>query len=140
MSQKNYSSLPGWEKIKWEQTPYRGVFIYKIEEKKDSSKPSIPLYTIMALKVEPEAEIPLHKHNREPGWTETITFANGGEFETRNDRKSRKIKTKKPFTIVIQAGEIFGLKNMDDLQSLYFFSRMEPGFTGYGEIEEARLE
>lgn len=139
MSQEkpNFTQLD-WEKILWEQTPYRGVFIYKAEEQQDPSDPNIPLFTIMALKMKPQSTIPLHRHNRKTGWVETITFPNGGWFETRFDQEGKKVKTKEPFTIIIQAGETFGIKNMDLFQPLYFFSRMEPGFTGYAEIEEIK--
>ena len=135
---KNGRVLPSLngEKIVWEKTPYQGVFIYKIEEKQDPNNPNVPLFTIMALKLQPRAIIPLHRHNREPGWTETVTLPNGGWFETKSDQESEKIKTKKPFTIVIKAGEFFGLKNIHPFKPLYFYSRMEPGFTGYEEIEE----
>jgi hypothetical protein len=139
MSQEkpNFASLD-WEKIAWGKTPYKGVFLSMIEEKQDPNNPNIPLYTVMALKIESGAEIPLHRHNRELGWTETITLPDGGWFETKNNQKSKEIKIKKPFTIVIKAGEIFGLKNMNPLQPLYFYSTMKPGFTGYGEIEEIK--
>lgn len=129
-----------WEKIIWEQTPYSGVFLHKTEEKLDPSNPSIPLHTIMALKIEPKAKIPLHKHKREPGWTETIVLSNGGKFEIRSDQELKKIKTTDSFTIVIKSGEVFGIRNMDPLKPLYFFSTMKPGFTGYGEIEEVKAE
>lgn len=125
-----------WKKIKWEKTPYKRVFIHTVEEKQDPTNPSMPLFTVMVLKIESRAEIPLHRHNRESGWTETIILPNGGWFETKSDQKGRRIKTKNPFTITIKAGEIFGIKNMDPLHPLYFFSTMRPGFTGYAEIEE----
>lgn len=127
-----------WEKILWEQTPYRGVFIHKIEEELNSSNPNIPLFTVMALKLKPRAVIPLHRHNRELGWTETITLPGGSRVEIKDSRGSREINSQRSFAITIEAGEIFGLKNMSLLQSLYFVSRMEPGFTGYEEIEEVK--
>lgn len=133
----NFAPLD-WEKLAWEKTPYEKVFISKIEEKQDPNNPNMPLYTVFALKIESEAQIPLHRHNRELGWTETITLPNGGWFETKSGPKSNKIKTKKPFTIVIKTGEIFGIKNMDPVQPLYFFSTMKPGFTGYAEIEQVK--
>lgn len=125
-----------WKEIVWQQTPYEGVFISKIVEKQDPSNPNTPLLTIMALKMEPRAIIPLHRHNREAGWTEKITLPNGGWIEIKSDQEPKQIKTESLLTIVIRAGEIFGLKNMDSRQSLYFLSTMRPGFTGYGEIEE----
>lgn len=127
-----------WEDIPWEPTPYKGVFLHKAEEKPDPSNPDTPLLTIMALKVEPQAIIPLHRHNREAGWTETIILPDGGWIEAKNGQESKQVKTKDSFTIVIQAGEIFGLKNMDPLKPLYFRSTMKPGFTGYAEIEEVK--
>lgn len=132
--------LPDWEKVAWQQTPYRGVFIHEVEEVQNPNNPSIPLYTVMALKIKSGAEIPLHRHNRELSWTEVITLPNGGWLETKRDRKGRKIKTKNPFTIVIKSGEFFGLKNIHPSKPLYFYSRMEPGFTGYEEIEEVKTK
>lgn len=140
LQKKQNLPLLDWKKIAWEQTPYGGVFLSKIEEKQDPNNPNIPLYTVMALKIESGAEIPLHRHNRELGWTETITLPNGGWFETKSDQKGRKIKTENPFTIVIQAGEFFGLKNIHPSKPLYFFSTMKPGFTGYAEIEEVKTK
>ena len=139
MSQEKPNFAPlDWEKLAWEKTPYENVFISKIKEKQDPNSPNIPLYTVMALKIESGAQIPLHRHNRELDWTETITLPNGGWLETKSDHKSKKIKTENPFTIVIKTDEIFGLKNMDPLQPLYFFSTMKPGFMGYAEIEEIK--
>ena len=129
-----------WEKLAWEKTPYEGVFLHKVEEELDPDNSSVPKYTIMALKLNPLANIPPHRHNREFDWTETITLPNGGWFETKSDHKSKKIKTENPFTIVIKTDEIFGLKNMDPLQPLYFFSTMKPGFMGYAEIEEIKQD
>lgn len=137
-AEKQITAVPDWEKIVWEQTPYSGVFICKTEEKQNPNNSTMPLYTLMALKIESEAKIPLHKHNREQGWIETITFPNGGKFEIENNQELKKIETKDPFIIIIKAGEIFGLKNIDPLQPLYFLSKMEPGFTGYAEIEEIK--
>lgn len=138
LQEKPNFALLDWEKIVWEQTPYRGVFIYKVEEEQDPSNPNIPLYTVMALEIESGAEIPLHRHNRELGWTETITLPDGGWFETKSDQKGRKIKTKNPFTIVVEPVEFFGLKNIHPSKPLYFYSKMVPGFTGYEEIEEVK--
>lgn len=129
-----------WEHVPWEETPYKGVFIYKVVEESNPSDPNIPLFTIMALKLQPQAIILPHRHNRETGWTETITLPTGGWFETKNGQKSKEIKTKESLAIVIKAGDIFGLKNMDPLQPLYFFSTMKPGFTGYAEIEEIKQD
>lgn len=127
-----------WEKIAWEKTPYKGVFLCKIEEKQDPNNPNIPLYTVLALKIDSGAEIPLHRHNRELSWKETIILPNGGWFETKNDQETKQVKTENPFTIIIKAGEVFGLKNIKPSKPLYFYSIMEPGFTGYKEIEEIK--
>lgn len=141
MSQEKPKFAPlDWEKLAWEKTPYEGVFIFLVDEKSNPSNPKVPKYTVMALKVDPNCSIPLHKHNRESEWTETLTFPKGGWLKTKNDQKPKQIKTKSPFTIIIKAGEIFGLKNTDPLQSLYFFSTMKPGFTGYAEIEEIKTK
>ena len=141
MSQEKSNFAPlDWEKLPWEQTPYQGVFIHKVEEKLDPLNPGIPLSTVMALKLNPNAIIPLHRHNREAGWAETIILPNGGWFETKSDQESKEINTKDSITIIIKAGEIFGLKNIHPSKPLYFFSRMQPGFTGYGEIEEVTEE
>lgn len=135
LKEKPNFTLQEWENIPWEATPYKGVFLHKVEEEPDPSNPNTPLLTVMALKVEPQAIIPLHRHKRNIDWTETICLPNGGFIETENGQESKQIKTENSFTVVIQAGEIFGLKNLDSLKPLYFFSRMQPGFTGYREIE-----
>lgn len=128
-----------WEKIAWEPTPYRGVFIFRLDEESDSDNPKIPKYTIMALKVDPNCSIPLHKHNREPGWTETLTFPKGGNFEIKGTNGSTEISGNHEFTIVVSANQAFGLRN-ENPKPLFFFSRMEPGFTGYAEIEEVKKD
>lgn len=136
-------SIPDWEKIPWGETPYKGVSIYKIEGKPDSITPDVPLYSIFALKMEPGAIIPLHKHNRkEPDWTETIIFPNGGKFYVGDEQgfKETPIDTKDRYEIIIHADEIFGLKNADSLRSQHFLSIMNREFTGYEEIEEFKTK
>lgn len=140
MTQEKPNAIPDWEKIIWEQTPYTGVSIYKVKEKLNPSDPDIPLYSIFALKIEPRRIIPLHRHNRKLGWTETITFPIGGKFETGNEQGFKPVDAKNQSEIVIHAHEIFGLKNIDPLQPLYFLSKMEPGFKGYAEIEEIKTK
>ena len=138
MSQEKSNFAPlDWEKLPWEQTPYQGVFIHKVEEKLDPLNPGIPLSTVMALKLNPNAIIPLHRHNREAGWTETITLPNGGDIETKGLNGITNISTVNQHTIVIGPKEVFGLTNKSN-KPLYFFSRMEPRFTGYQEIEEIK--
>lgn len=128
-----------WEKIVWKKTPYKGVFIHELKRELNPDNPKIPKYTVMALKMEPKAEIPLHRHNRELGWTETITLPNDGRFETQGIEEGKIIVSADSKIIVIHPGEIFGLKNIDS-KPLYFYSKMKPGFTGYGEIEEVQGE
>lgn len=126
-----------WEKIPWEKTPYDGVFVYSIKEEPDPGNPSIPKFTVMAVKVEPGKSIPLHRHNREPGWRETLTFPQGGEFEIKREGDLETISGNKPVTLTIRPREIFGLKN-NSPEALCFQSNMKPGFTGYQEIEEIK--
>lgn len=132
-------TLQEWENIPWEPTPYEGVFTRKIKEKPDPSNPNIPLLTVMAVKMEPKAKIPLHRHNRGEGWTETIVLPTGGWIEIHNGNGfEQQMRIKGLFLKTVKAGEIFGLKNMDPFKPLYFFSTMKPGFTGYKEIEEIK--
>lgn len=129
--------LPDWEKIVWEPTPYEGVFISKIEEESDPNNPNIPLFTVMALKIEPEGSIPLHRHKREPEWREIITFPKGGNFEIKGINGSMAISGNQELAITISANQAFGLRNRDS-KPLLFHSTMKPGFTGYEEIEEVK--
>lgn len=124
-----------WEQIVWEKTPYRGVFLHKVEEELNPTDPKIPKYTVMALRVDPTFSIPLHRHKREPEWTETLTFPKGGNFEIKGANGSTKISGNHEFTTVVSANQAFGLRNTDT-KPLFFYSTMKPGFTGYGEIEE----
>lgn len=127
--------LSDWEKLAWQETPYPGVFISLIAQEADPQNPRIPKYTVMAVRVDPGCHIPLHRHNREPGWQETLTLPGGGGLEITSGETSQVILTDEPVTLSIETGEVFGLKN-NGLGELYFYSRMQPGFTGYGEIEE----
>lgn len=124
-----------WEQIVWEKTPYEGVFIFRLDEQPDPRNSTIPKYTIMALKVDPTFSIPLHRHKREPKWRETLTFPKGGNFEIKGADGSTKISGNPEFTIVVFANQAFGLTNRGS-EPLFFYSRMQPGFTGYQEIEE----
>ncbi len=80
----------------------------------------------------------MHRHNREAGWTETITLPNGGSVRIKDSRGIKTIKAEKLLIVSTGAGEAFGLTNIDQQKPLYFFSKMKPGFTGYGEIEEVK--
>ena len=123
-----------WEKLPWETTPYEGVFLFKLEEELDPANPNIPLFSVFALKVNPNYQIPRHIHEREPGWREYISSEEVGDFEILHANGSEKVsgellvRTIKPY-------EPFGFKN-DGLRPYHFTSRMVPGFTGYQEIHE----
>ncbi len=133
---KNLPKLD-WEKIKWEKTPYEGVFIFRVDEESDPDNLKVPKHTIMALRVDPTFNIPLHKHKREPEWREVITFPRGGNFEIKRIDSLETIVNTKKFTVEVLPNQAFGLKN-NDSKPLFFYSRMEPGFTGYEEIEEIK--
>lgn len=138
MSQEKLNSASlDWEKIAWEKTPYEGVCIFTVDEENDPNNPKVPKYTVMALKVDPNYSIPLHKHNRESGWRETLTFPKGGNFEIKGVDSSKKIASIKKFIVKVLPNQAFGLKN-NDSKPLFFYSRMQPGFTGYKEIEEIK--
>lgn len=122
--------------IDWEQTPYEGVSISLIDEEPDPNNPKIPRYTLMAIRIEPGSTIPLHRHKREPDWTEIITFPRGGNFEIYRIGASEIVLNDNPMVLRISAYEAFGLTNKNLLERLFFYSRMQPGFTGYEEIEE----
>lgn len=126
-----------WEETPWEATPYNGVFVWRIKEEPDPDNPNVPKFTVMAVKVEPGKSIPLHRHNRKPGWEENLTFPQGGEFEIQRGGGLETISTATLFAITIRPLEVFGLKN-NSQKVLYFLSNMKPGFTGYQEIEEVK--
>ncbi len=139
MLQENPNFAPlDWEKLAWEQTPYQGVFLHKVEEELDPDNSAVPKYTIMALKLNSLANIPPHRHNRESGWTETIVLPHGGQFDILDSNGSKKILTRLLFSVVIHVGEVFGIRNTKISGPLYFYSIMRPGFTGYQEIEEVK--
>lgn len=127
-----------WQQTDWQQTPSVGVFISLIHKEPDSEDPHIPKYTVMAVRVDPQTSIPLHRHIREHNWIETLTFPQGGNFEIHRTGGLETFSGTNPITIKIGAGEAFGLKNNNSKEALYFVSRMEPGFTGYEEIEEVK--
>jgi len=140
MSQKELFPVPPsrWETISWRETPYKGVFLSKIEEE-FYPKTKIPKCTVMALKIDPNCLIPRHIHKRESNWQETITLPEGGNFEILDRGGSKKVSTKHQFSKTVRAREVFGISNLD-ATPLYFYSRMEPGFTGYDEIEEIKAK
>lgn len=123
-----------WEETPWEKTPYDGVFIYRIDEEPDPDNPSTPKFTVIAVKVEEGKSIPLHRHNREVGWRENITFPQGGEFEMQIGESLKTVADRARLAVTIKPDEAFGLRN-NDSKPLYFRSEMTPGFTGYQEIE-----
>lgn len=127
---------PDWEKIDWRQTPYMGVFLFKLNEITDPINPDVPLFSVFALKVEPGYSIPRHIHKRETGWREQIVFSKPGDFEILRENDSQKVLGKLS-VITIKPYEVFGLEN-HGLQPLFFTSYMKPGFTGYEEIEEVK--
>ena len=45
MSQEKLGSTD-WERLPWEETPYPGVFLFKLEEEIDPENPAIPLSLI----------------------------------------------------------------------------------------------
>lgn len=124
-----------WEKLAWEKSPYdEGVFVCKIkEENYPNSK--IPSYTLMALKINPGCVIDRHVHDRELNWRETITLFKGANVEILNEKGSEEILAKDQFSRTVRANEVFGIRNLGK-DPLYFYSRMEPGFSGYNEIKK----
>ncbi len=124
---------PDWEKLDWQETPYEGVFVNKLEEIINPDNPRVPFSTTMAVKVDPGASIPLHYHLREIEWREKLSFPPFGDFEILKVSGPQSLPGIRNLTII--AGEILGLKN-NDFRPLFFTSRMTPGFTGYDEIKE----
>lgn len=131
--------LVDWVNVYWQEEPYKGVFLSILDEPLNPLNPRVPLYTQMALKVLPGAEIPLHRHIRKDGWTEELTFPNGGHFWILRTNYAQKVLENERLMRTIAAGEAFGLRN-DRVGTLYFTSLMRPGFTGYGEIEELSFD
>lgn len=124
-----------WEMPDWKKTPYPGVFILTLLEKPDPENPNVPLSTVMVVRVDPGRSIPLHIHRREPSWTEILTFPEGGNFTIHRIDGSEEISNSDdPFILTIGSMRAFGLTN-NDASSLFFSSKMEPGFIGYEEIE-----
>ena len=125
---------PDWEALFWEETPYPGVFVFKLDEKINLENPDMPLFSVFALKVNPNSQIPRHIHKREPGWREQIASDEPGNFEILRENGSERILNEF-LVLTIKPYEVFGIKN-HGLRPLFFTSRMVPGFTGYEEIEE----
>ena len=125
---------PDWEKLPWETTPYKGVSLFKLDEKLDPANPDVPLFSVFALKVQPGFLIPRHIHKRGPNWREEINFQEVGDFEILREDCSEKVSSEL-LIITIKPYEVFGVNNYG-LRRLFFTSRMVPGFTGYQEIEE----
>lgn len=131
--ERNPNSI-GWEQLIWEETPYPGVSVSRIAEQPNPDNKGLPLYTLMAVQVDPEGSIPLHRHNREEGWLEIITFPTGGKFIIQTTDRLE-VSGDNPISLQLGPGDPFGLKNNNHIP-LRFYSRMQPGFTGYAEIEE----
>ncbi|MBI4092135.1 MAG: hypothetical protein HY427_02965 [Candidatus Levybacteria bacterium] len=125
---------PDWEALFWEETPYPGVFVFKLDEEINPENPDMPLLSVFALKVNPNSQIPRHIHKREPEWREQVTSYEPGDFEILRADGSEKISSEL-LVITIKPYEVFGVIN-NGPRPLFFTSRMVPGFTGYEEIEE----
>lgn len=126
-----------WEKLAWQEAPYPGVFISLLDEKSNPENPKVPLSTLMAVRVDPDCSIPLHRHNRELSWREVLTFPASSYFEIYRIGGLEQVSNTTSLTLTIGAGEAFGLKNLN-LRPLFFSSEMKPGFSGYEEIEEIK--
>ena len=126
--------VPDWEELDWKETPYPGVFLFKLAEEINPENPDMPFFSVFALKVNPNSQIPRHLHKREPEWREQINFQEPGDFEILRANNSQRILNEL-LTITIEPYEVFGIKN-HGLRPLFLTSRMIPGFTGYDEIEE----
>jgi hypothetical protein len=136
MAREMGDSMPDWEKLTWENTPYPGVFLSKLAEECDPANPNVPLFSVFALRVGPGYSVPRHIHKRELEWREKIVLPQGGNFEIlRVDGSERILNT--PLDVIVKPYEVFGLTN-HGLRPFFFTSNMRPGFTGYGEIEEIK--
>lgn len=124
-----------FEQIPWEPSPYKGVYVSLLVSEPGPASADAPKRTVHAIRVEPQSKIPNHKHNREPNWQETLTFPQGGIFIFRKSELTKNVSTTHQITIKIAAQEVFGLENLG-MKPLHFYSKMEPGFTGYQEIKE----
>lgn len=122
-----------WEKLPWQETPYPGVFLSLLNLKPNPQNPKIPLSTIHAIRIDPESSIPLHRHKREPEWLETFYFPATCDLEISGTLGTERVLT--PLTFSIDTYEIVKFTNRNNTP-LYFTSSMNPGFTGYQEIEE----
>lgn len=126
-----------WERLSWQETPYPGVFVFPLHEEPNPKSTRVPLSTLIAVRVNPGCSIPLHRHNRESSWREILTFPKNTSFEIYRIGGSEQVSNSIPLILVIGAGEAFGLKN-NGQRPLFFSSEMQPGFTGYEEIEEVK--
>lgn len=124
------------EGVDWQQAPYDRVFLSILDEEIDPADPTRPVFTLMALKIFPGGSIPVHRHVREDGWMETLTFPEGSQFTVLRDNGVKKVVAESRMTLTIIAGEAFGILN-DSNRDLFFTSLMQPGFTGYEEIKAA---
>lgn len=129
--------LPDWKRLDWQETPYPGVFLFRLDEEPDPANPNVPLSSMFAMKVNPNSSIPRHIHKRGPEWREKIVFGEPGNFEILRENGQERILNGL-LVIVIKPYEVFGLNN-HGAKPLYFTSSMKPGFTGYEEIEEVDI-
>lgn len=134
---KEKTSQRDFGQISWEPSPYIGVYVSLLVSEPDPTTPDVPKRTVQAIRVDAQSKIPDHKHNREPNWQETLTFPQGGTFTIRKSGLAETISNTDQITIKIAAQEVFALENLGT-EPLYFYSKMEPGFTGYQEIEEVK--
>jgi len=124
-----------WKGLDFQKTPYKGVELCELHREPDPKNPDIPLHTIMLMKLDPEAIIPLHIHKRDdeiPAWSETLDFIHGGKFKIYWKNSSQEVFEE--IVTTVKSRQAVGIENMDD-KPLVFTSTMIKGFTDYREIE-----
>ena len=124
-----------WMKLNWQKTPYEGVELCLLHREIDPKNSDVPLFTIMAMKLEPKSIVPLHIHKRDdetPAWSEALDFLHGGKFKIYWKNSTQDIL--EPVTTSVASRQAIGIENLDD-KSLVFTSTMIKGFTDYREIE-----
>src|SRR3989338_6549879 len=109
---------PDWEALFWEETPYPGVFVFKLDEKINLENPDMPLLSVFALKVNPNSQIPRHIHKREPEWREQVTSYEPGNFEILRESSSEEVSNG-VLRNTIKPREVFGVIN-NGPRPLYF--------------------
>jgi hypothetical protein len=118
-----------WEGIDWQPSPYNGVFISMVQEVADPDNPSVPHKSVIAVKVEPGATLPIHWHKRGSEWLEKIDV-NKGESTILGFSEE---ELSGPITIYNDYLEMFGIRNESPTKPLYMLSTMIPGYTGSEE-------